>query len=243
MNDWQEEPTLVGVREVDYDPLDFAPSTNSRSSCLTIALLVMFIIAGFAGTLGVRELFFTEPAPNIEIVENTNISSISPIFTAEVQYWADDITRWSQEYNLDPNLVATVMQIESCGDPQAGSGAGAQGLFQVMPFHFAEGEAMLDIDNNAKRGLDYLSVGLQKSNGHVGLALAGYNGGHGMIDWGYARWPNETRRYHYWGTGIYYDAISGAPTSERLNEWLGAGGEFLCRQASAVQTTLSSNSS
>jgi soluble lytic murein transglycosylase-like protein len=102
---------------------------------------------------------------------------------------------------------------------------------------------MLDINNNAKRGLNYLSGGLQKSNGHVGLALAGYNGGHGMIDWGYARWPNETRRYHYWGTGIYYDAISGAPISERLNEWLSAGGEFLCRQAATVQTTLSSRSS
>lgn len=243
MKDWQEEPTLVGVREVDYDPLEFAEGTNSRSSCLTIALLVIFIIAGFAGTLGARELFFGEPSPQIEIVENTTLSPISPIFTAEVQYWAVDISRWAQEYNLDPNLIATVMQIESCGDPHAGSSAGAQGLFQVMPFHFAEGEAMLDINNNAKRGLNYLSGGLHKSNGHVGLALAGYNGGHGMIDWGYARWPNETRRYHYWGTGIYYDAISGAPTSERLNEWLAAGGEFLCRQAATVQTTLSSRSS
>jgi hypothetical protein len=55
--------------------------------------------------------------------------TLSPIFTASVQYWKDDLIRWSSEHNLDPNLSATVMQIESCGNPNAGSGAGAMGLF------------------------------------------------------------------------------------------------------------------
>jgi hypothetical protein len=47
------------------------------------------------------------------------VTSLSPVFTPEVQYWADDIMRWSNAYGVDANLVATVMQIESCGDPQA----------------------------------------------------------------------------------------------------------------------------
>jgi hypothetical protein len=64
-------------------------------------------------------------------------TSLSPIFTPEIHYWADSIIRWAAASNLDPNLAAVVMQIESCGDPRATSRAGAMGLFQVMPYHFA----------------------------------------------------------------------------------------------------------
>lgn len=230
---------------MDYDPLEISRYRRYRRTrhCWTILLLLIFIIAGFGATLGVRDLLRDDPDNNVEVVQNTEFAPISAIFTPEIQYWRNDIYRWAQEYQIDPNLVATIMQIESCGNPQAGSPAGAQGLFQVMPFHFAEGEPMLDINNNARRGLNYLAEGLRKSEGHVGLALAGYNGGHGMISWGYARWPSETRRYHYWGTGIYYDAISGQTSSARLNEWLSAGGQFLCNQAATVQEALSANNS
>ena len=48
--------------------------------------------------------------------------------------------------------------------------------------------------HNATRGLDYLVGGLAKANGHVGLALAGYNGGHGVIGRGWASWPGRPFR-------------------------------------------------
>ena len=38
--------------------------------------------------------------------------TISALFTPEVQYWGKEILDWSITYQLDPNLVATVMQIE-----------------------------------------------------------------------------------------------------------------------------------
>jgi hypothetical protein len=156
---------------------------------------------------------------------------LSPVFTPEVQRWGSQILAWSQAFALDPNLVATVMQIESCGHPTISSSAGAQGLFQVMPFHFAPGEAMTDPQTNATRGLDYLARGLQAAGGQVGLALAGYNGGHSQIGRDSSLWPRETQRYHYWGTGIYEDAASGASQSPRLAEWLAAGGASLCARA------------
>ena len=163
----------------------------------------------------------------------TSPGVLSPVFTPEVQYWQDNILSWSQTYALDANLIATVMQIESCGDPNAISRSGAQGLFQVMPFHFAFGEDTLDPDTNAARGLAYLSQGLALSGNEVGLALAGYNGGHSQIGVDSRLWPDETRRYYYWGTGIYADATSGAAHSERLDEWLTAGGTSLCARAAA----------
>jgi soluble lytic murein transglycosylase-like protein len=155
-------------------------------------------------------------------------AAISSIFTPQVQRWGADLTRWAGEYGLDPNLAATVMQIESCGGAGAVSRAGAQGLFQVMPFHFEAGETMTEPETNARRGLAYLAQSLIKSGGDVTLALAGYNGGHGVISWDPADWPAETRRYVYWGSGIYADAASGVPESARLREWLSAGGTRLC---------------
>lgn len=164
-------------------------------------------------------------------------SSLAAVFTPEVQHWAPLIKAWGQAYNVDPNLIATVIQIESCGDPTAVSGAGAQGLFQVMPFHFSPGEDMQDVTTNGRRGMEYLAKGLQVSGGDPGLALAGYNGGLGVISGGWARWSAETRRYYQWGVGIYKDALNQQPSSPTLQSWLDAGGQHLCQRAQAKQST------
>jgi soluble lytic murein transglycosylase-like protein len=157
--------------------------------------------------------------------------AMAPLFTPQVRAWEPQILLWAEEYGLDPNLVATVMQIESCGNPHALSRAGAQGLFQVMPFHFSTGEDMLNPDTNARRGLAYLAESLLRSKGDVRRALAGYNGGHGVIDMDPSQWPSETRRYAYWGEGIFADAAGYRAESMRLEEWLAAGGKNLCSQA------------
>lgn len=159
--------------------------------------------------------------------------AIAPLFTREVQQWAPQIIAWAAEFGIDPNMAATVMQIESCGDPNAQSSAGAQGLFQVMPFHFSAGENMQDPDTNARRGMAYLAQGLQMTSNDAGLSFAGYNGGHGTAAKGWDAWAAETQRYYVWATGIYKDAMAGSATSETLNQWLAAGGAGLCQQAAA----------
>lgn len=156
--------------------------------------------------------------------------TLAPLFTPEVQRWSARILAWAQAYNLDPNLIATVMQIESCGDPLARSSSGAIGLFQVMPFHFGAQEDPWDPETNARAGLSYLAEALRQAKGDVAQALAGYNGGHTAIGRP-ERWSAETRRYVYWGVGIYEDARRGAAQSARLQEWLEAGGRSLCEQA------------
>lgn len=186
----------------------------------------------------VAEFIPGELAPVVEAAEEAVLAApalstgISPIFSAEIQHWAPQIVAWANTYGLDPDMVATVMQIESCGDPQALSSAGAQGLFQVMPFHFAAGEDMLDPETNARRGVNYFAERLQQSNGDVGLALAGYNGGPGVMSRAFDTWPAETRRYYVWGSGIYADAKAGG-SSSTLQDWLNAGGQSLCNQAAA----------
>src|SRR5258708_11627571 len=215
---------------------------------IPIEIFVVCSLLGWLAIGGVRALIASSGLANVPAAAQTAVAGaagalnasgaaaasaagLSPIFTPEVLHWADKIANWAAPLKLDPNLVATVMQIESCGAPNAVSGAGAQGLFQVMPDHFAAGENTLDPDTNAARGLAYLALGLARASGDAGLALAGYNGGHSMIGLDSSLWPAQTKRYWYWGTGIYQDALSGAPQSARLSEWLQSGGASLCAQA------------
>jgi hypothetical protein len=165
--------------------------------------------------------------------EDPSISTttLPKTFTSSVQYWAEDIQTWSVQYELDPILIATVMQIESCGNPDVISHAGAVGLFQVMPFHFVGDELMTDPKINASRGLTYLAQSYQLANGDIKLTLAGYNGGHGQISRARILWPDETRRYVDWGFGIYQEAKMEDSTSPTLAAWLNAGGFRLCDQA------------
>jgi hypothetical protein len=168
---------------------------------------------------------------NIDRSNGLGGGSIAPLFTPEVQYWSGSIVQWSKQTGIDANLIATVMQIESCGDPFAKSGAGAMGLFQVMPYHFESGEDPYKPSTNALHGLDYLNRALAARDGIIRLGLAGYNGGITGAKRPESQWANETQRYVYWGTEIYKDAGNGQATSQRLDEWLARGGASLCKQA------------
>jgi soluble lytic murein transglycosylase-like protein len=170
------------------------------------------------------------PLFDFAIAPAPNTTGISPILSQEIQYWANDIVRWATESSLDPNLVAVIMQIESCGDPRAISRSGAIGLFQVMPFHFHITDNPFNPDTNARRGLNYLSRSLEAAGGNARLALAGYNGGIGVISRGEWTWSAETQRYVEIGAPLYEEARSGATYSPTMDKWY-ARGTSLCRQA------------
>lgn len=171
------------------------------------------------------------PIWSVSGAPSTSPGGISPLFTKEVQHWGKDIARWASAAGVDPNLAATVMQIESCGDPRATSRSGATSLFQVMPFHFKLGENPYDTETNALRGMNYLARSLEAGGGNPRLALAGYNGGIGVISRSEWAWPSETKRYVLYGAPIYEDARNGASSSASLTEWYQKYGAGLCRQA------------
>ena len=235
------------ARFQNQDDWQTAAAFETGSGCLSFYLLPPFavlVIAGFLTLLALNSPISTSAlmisnsgssdtsSPQLVSPHKISGSGISPIFTPEVQYWGDDLVRWANDHSLDPNLAAVVMQIESCGDPQAVSRSGAMGLFQVMPFHFNRGENSYNPDTNALRGMDYLSRSLAAGSGNARLALAGYNGGIGVIARGEGTWAAETKRYVYYGAPIYEDARSGATSSPMLDEWYQKYGAGLCRQAS-----------
>lgn len=105
------------------------------------------------------------------------------------------------------------------------------GLFQVMPFHFHANENPYDPETNALRGLSYLARSLAAANGDARLAMAGYNGGIGVIPRAESTWSAQTKRYVQYGLPIYIDAVSGVNPSNALNEWYSRYGASLCHQA------------
>jgi soluble lytic murein transglycosylase-like protein len=210
-----------------YQQTAAAPQEQG-SGCLSgfmvVPLVVIFVSALLAS-------FAWKTNPSSVNLPPITATGISPIFRIEIQYWADSISKWAAASQLDPNLVATIMQIESCGDPRARSSAGAMGLFQVMPFHFYAIDNPYNPDTNAARGLAYLVRSLATGGGNARLALAGYNGGIGLIGRAEWTWPAQTKRYVQYGAPIYEDARSGLASSTALNEWYGKYGVSLCKQA------------
>ena len=213
---------------------DAQAARTRPSGCLLRFLLppvsVILVGIGLALLLSQIQVDLVETAPLPEEKSVLSSKQIAPLFSPEVLAWEENILNWSEKYHLDPNLIATVMQIESCGYSRAKSSAGAMGLFQVMPYHFKEGEDPYQPGTNARRGLNYLRQALE-SGGSARLALAGYNGGINGAQNPEEYWPEETLRYLYWGVRIYKDAKEGKNHSPRLEEWLNSGGAYLCQLA------------
>jgi soluble lytic murein transglycosylase-like protein len=232
------------ARLQNHDDWQTAAASESGSGCLSFYVLppiAALLIVGLVALVALKSPLTPSALPiashNSTMIlqsaaqDSSASSGISPIFTKEIQHWSKDIVRWANAAGVDPNLAATVMQIESCGDPRATSRSGATSLFQVMPFHFKFGENPYDPETNALRGMNYLSRSLQAGEGNARLALAGYNGGIGVISRSEWAWPSETKRYVLYGAPIYEDARNGVTSSASLTEWYQKYGAGLCRQA------------
>jgi soluble lytic murein transglycosylase-like protein len=101
-------------------------------------------------------------------------------------------------YDIDTDLLASVVREESDGHARAVSRAGAQGLMQLMPGTAAQ----MGVSNsfapaqNIDGGTAYLNELLIRYQNHLALALAAYNAGPAAVDrWhGIPPYP-ETRAY------------------------------------------------
>ena len=81
---------------------------------------------------------------------------------------------------LDPQVVLSLIQVESAFQRFAVSSAGAIGLMQIMPFWIDEigrpDDNLFDMRTNLRYGCTILAYYLDKEDGNVVRALARYNG-------------------------------------------------------------------
>jgi soluble lytic murein transglycosylase-like protein len=111
---------------------------------------------------------------------------------------ADKVAATALRYDLDPDLVLALIQVESDDNPDAVSDKGALGLMQVMP----ETAAWVGVPHaadpatNLEAGCRYLATLIDDFGGDVELALAAYNAGPGAVQrWGTVPPYRETRDF------------------------------------------------
>jgi soluble lytic murein transglycosylase-like protein len=94
------------------------------------------------------------------------------------------ITDHALAQDIDPRLVEAVIRVESAFNARALSHKGAMGLMQLMPDTADDlgVENAFDVDENLRGGTTYLRQLLDRFDGDVELALAGYNAGPGAVE-------------------------------------------------------------
>ena len=100
---------------------------------IIISILFLYLFTSLISTPQVVWASNTEPSPDPSPVAENSESGLSPKFPISIQQWKEIIELNAKYFNLDANLIASVILQESGGNPLAYSSSGAVGLMQVMP--------------------------------------------------------------------------------------------------------------
>ena len=132
------------------------------------------------------------------------------------------VSEAAAQHGLDPCLIFSVMRAESAFNLRAVSPKGASGLMQLMPETAARFGVrnIFDPRENIFAGAKYLRWLLDRFQGDVRLALAGYNAGEGAVEFYGLRIPpfQETQNYvriiYTRYSGIHLNAAPGTVAAE-----------------------------
>ena len=95
----------------------------------------------------------------------------------------DAVNRVAAQHSLPPQLIHSVIKVESNYNPRAVSSKGAQGLMQLIPStarRFGVSDSF-DPMENIQGGAKYLKYLLELYHNDYALALAAYNAGEGAV--------------------------------------------------------------
>lgn len=98
------------------------------------------------------------------------------------------VTNAANQLGISPDIVAAQIQTESNWDPNANSGAGAEGIAQFLPGTFSQygSGSPYNVTDAFNAYTNYMSDLLRTEHGNIRDALAAYNAGPGNLSAGYA---------------------------------------------------------
>jgi len=159
-----------------------APGTDAGS--FSSALASATTAASLGGTTATTDpaTLASMASPIGGLPAATTAAGTGTALPASVPY-AAQITAAARANGLDPALLAGLIKQESGFNPNAGSGAGARGLTQLMPATAAALGVtnVLDPQQSIEGGAKYLKRQLDAFGGDVTKALAAYNAGPGAV--------------------------------------------------------------
>jgi soluble lytic murein transglycosylase-like protein len=130
-------------------------------------------------------------------MKRINESLRREFFAEEIPY-GHLIYAKAKKYDVDPALVAAVIEQESRFKPRAKSPVGARGLMQLMPRtgRWMGARDLYDPEQNIDAGVKYIAYLDRRFNGDLKKIIAAYNGGEGNVK-RYKGIPpfRETRQY------------------------------------------------
>ncbi|MGV6810389.1 MAG: lytic transglycosylase domain-containing protein [bacterium] len=100
------------------------------------------------------------------------------------QPYLSSIQKYAKKYQVDANLIKSVIAAESCYNRTAVSPKNAQGLMQLIPAtasRFGVTDSF-NADQNIKGGTRYLRFLLRRFKGDMTKVIASYNAGEGAVD-------------------------------------------------------------
>ena len=109
--------------------------------------------------------------------------SVRAAFFAEEIPFGELIWEKSKKYDVDPALVAAVIEQESRFKPRAKSHVGAKGLMQLMPRtgRWMGARNLYDPEQNVDAGVKYIAYLDKRFKGDTKKIIAAYNGGEGNV--------------------------------------------------------------
>jgi hypothetical protein len=130
-------------------------------------------------------------------MKRINESLRAEFFAEEIPY-GELIYEKAMKYDVDPALVAAVIEQESRFRPRARSQVGARGLMQLMPRtgRWMGARDLYNPEQNIDAGVRYIKYLDKRFHGDVKKIIAAYNGGEGNV-MRYQGVPpfRETRQY------------------------------------------------
>lgn len=156
----------------------FERRRRNRRRLIQAGFLALAGAAGAKAHLLTRTHLLSDPAEvSVEVTEDDfRVQKEQEYDRAALEALAAEA---ADEYDVSPQLVLAVIETESNFRPEAVSHVGAMGPMQLMPTTAKSLgiEDPEDARQNIFGGTKYLSKLLQRFNGNVALALAGYNAG------------------------------------------------------------------
>lgn len=145
---------------------------------ILVILLIIAILFGLIKVLNIHEVIMKKMYPKT---------------------YAEFVTKYAEEYNVDPLLIYAVIRAESNFNESVVSKRNAKGVMQIMDTTAEEvaenimsdtnfePNMLFDAEINIQIGTKYLSELLEKYQGNYYVAVAAYNAGIGTVD----RWIND----------------------------------------------------